>query len=67
VAAIAAVASIGLAELGQALEVLIDQRVHPAFEELDQGLPCAVAIVFSPHSTLRPAWHSSFETQRVDS
>jgi hypothetical protein len=49
VTAIAAVAPIGLAELGHALEMLIDQLVHPAFEQLGERLPGSAAIV-SPYS-----------------
>jgi hypothetical protein len=47
-AAIAAVAAIGLAKLGHALEVLVDQLVHPAFKQLGERLPGSAAIVLAP-------------------
>jgi hypothetical protein len=37
-----------LAERGHALEVLVDQRAHAPFEELDQGLAGAVPVVLAP-------------------
>jgi hypothetical protein len=44
----AAVAAIGLAELGHALEVLLDQLVHPAFKQLGERLLGSAAIVLAP-------------------
>lgn len=48
VAVITAVAAIRLAELGHTREMLVDQLVHPALEELGHGLPGATAIVLAP-------------------
>jgi hypothetical protein len=48
VAVIAAVATIGLAKLGHALELLVDQLVHPAFEQLGERLLGSAAIVLAP-------------------
>ena len=47
-AAIAAVAAIALAELGHALEVLVDQLVHPAFEDLGERLAGGGPIILAP-------------------
>jgi hypothetical protein len=47
-AAIAAVAPVGLAELGHALEVLIDQLVHAAFEQPGERVAGTGAIVLAP-------------------
>jgi hypothetical protein len=47
-AAIAAVAPIRLAKLGHALEVLVDQLVHPDFEEFGHGLASALPVIFAP-------------------
>jgi hypothetical protein len=45
VAAIAAVAAIGLADLGHALEVLVEQLVHPAAQQRRGRAAGAQAIV----------------------
>src|SRR5919106_1005797 len=48
VTAIAAVAAISLAQLGHALEVVVDQLVHPAAQQLRDRVPGALAIVRAP-------------------
>jgi hypothetical protein len=52
VAAIAAVASVGRAELGHALEVLIDQLAHPAFEQLGERMAGPGPIILAPFRAL---------------
>jgi hypothetical protein len=47
-AAIAAGAAVGLAEFRHALEVLVDQLVHAAFEQLGERIAGALAIVLAP-------------------
>jgi hypothetical protein len=51
-AAIAAVASVSFAELGHALEVLVDQLAHPAFEELGERVASTGAIILAPFDAL---------------
>jgi hypothetical protein len=51
-ARVAAVAAVGLAELGHALEVLVDQLVHPAFEQLRKRLAGRLAVVLAPFDIL---------------
>jgi hypothetical protein len=45
---VAAVAPVGLAELGHALEVLIDQLVHAAAQQLGDRLTGPLPIVLAP-------------------
>jgi hypothetical protein len=47
-AAIAAVAAVGLTELRHALEVLVDQLAHAAFEQLGERMASGAAIVLAP-------------------
>jgi hypothetical protein len=51
-AVIAAVASISPAKLGHALEVVVDQLVHPAAQQLRNRLARALAIVLAPFNVL---------------
>jgi hypothetical protein len=51
VAAIAAVAPVRFAELGHALEVLVDQLVHPAAQQLGDRVAGALPIVLGPFDT----------------
>ena len=53
VAAIAAIASVSFAELGHALEVLIDQLAPPTFQRLGARLPGTGAIILAPVHALR--------------
>lgn len=48
VPAIAAIAPVGLAELGQALEALIEQLLHPTFEQLGERVAGTGAIILAP-------------------
>jgi hypothetical protein len=48
VAAIAAIASVSFAELGHALEVLIDQLAPPTFQQLGARLPGTGTIILTP-------------------
>jgi hypothetical protein len=47
-AVIAAVAAVGLAKLRHALEVLVDQLLHPTFEQLGQRVAGTGAIILAP-------------------
>jgi hypothetical protein len=47
-ARVAAVAPVGLAERGHALEVLVDHLVHPSTQQLCDSLTGALPIVLTP-------------------
>ena len=49
---VAAVAPVGMAELGHALEVLVDQLVHAAAQQLCDRLTGALPIVLAPFDAL---------------
>jgi hypothetical protein len=51
-AAIAAVAAIGPAKLGHALEVLVEQLVHAAFEQLGERVPGGGPVILAPFRAL---------------
>ena len=53
VAAIGAVAPVGLAELGHALEVVVDQLVHAAAQQRRDRVAGALAIVIAPFHAFR--------------
>jgi hypothetical protein len=52
-ARVAAVATVGLDELRHALEVLVDQLVHPALEQLGERLAGGGSIILAPFDVLR--------------
>jgi hypothetical protein len=47
-APVAAVTAVGLAKLRHALELLVDQRIHAALEQLGQRLTRRLTIVLTP-------------------
>jgi hypothetical protein len=47
-ARVTAVAPVGPAELGHALEVLVDQLAHPAFQQLGERVAGTGAIILTP-------------------
>jgi hypothetical protein len=51
-ARVAAVPAVGVAELGHALEVLIDQLGHPAFQQLGERVTGRLAVVLAPFHAL---------------
>jgi hypothetical protein len=49
---VAAVAPVGGARLGHALEVLVDGLAHPALQQVDQRPPRRAAVVLAPFDPL---------------
>jgi len=52
-ACVTAIAAVGLAELRHALEVLVDQLAHAAFEQVGERLAGGAAIVIAPFHAFR--------------
>jgi hypothetical protein len=53
-ARVSAVAPVGRAELGHALEMAIDGLGHPTLEQLGERVAGGAAIVFAPFHVLGP-------------
>jgi hypothetical protein len=53
-ARVAAVAPVGGADLGHALEVAIDGRGHPALQQLGERVAGRLAVILAPFHALGP-------------